>query len=127
MHNEGRLDDAAVLDFANDCNFDELAAALALLCAAPLKTISELLMGVRNDAVLIPCKAADLQWPTVEAILRNRHGNPSISDGVIKLARKDYTRLSVATAQRTLRFLQVRATRADDRTLSTMVASRMDV
>jgi hypothetical protein len=110
MHNEGRLDDAAVLDFANDGNFKYLTAALALFCAAPLKTISELLMGLRNDAVLIPCRAADLKWPTMEAILRNRHGNQSISDGVIKLARNDYTRLSVATAQRTLRFLQVRAT-----------------
>jgi hypothetical protein len=72
--------------------------------------ISELLTGLRNDAVLLPCKAVDLPWPTVEAILRNRHGNRALSDKVIDLARNDYTRLSVATAQKSLRFLQVRAT-----------------
>jgi hypothetical protein len=54
------------------------------------------------------CKAADLKWPTAEAILRRRHSNHNISDQLIELARSDYDRLSVATAQRTLRFLQVR-------------------
>jgi uncharacterized protein (DUF2336 family) len=110
MHNEGRLDGAAVLDFVNQGKFDEVTATLALLCAAPIKVISELLTGLRNDAVLLPCKAVDLPWPTVEAILRNRHGNRALSDKVIDLARNDYTRLSVATAQKSLRFLQVRAT-----------------
>jgi len=110
MQNEGRLDGAAVLDFVNQGKFDEVTAALALLCSAPIKVIAELLTGLRNDAVLLPCKAVDLPWPTVEAILRNRHGNRALSDQVIDLARNDYTRLSVATAQKSLRFLQVRAT-----------------
>jgi uncharacterized protein (DUF2336 family) len=110
MHNEGRLDGDAILDFANRRKFDEVTAALALLCSAPIKMISELLTGIRNDAVLLPCKAADLPWPTVEAILRNRHGNRALSDQIIELARNDYTRLSVSTAQKSLRFLQVRAT-----------------
>ncbi len=110
MHSDGALNDAAVLDFATRGKLDEVKAAIALLCSARLDVISELLAGMRNDAVLIPCKTAGLEWPTVEAILRNRHGNQAPSSKVIELARKDFTRLSLLTAQKTLRFLQVRAT-----------------
>jgi hypothetical protein len=85
-----------------------MTVALTRLCSASLKLVSGLMMGLRNDALLVPCRAADLKWPTVEAILRNRHSNHKISDQVIQLARGDYERLSVATARRTLRFMQVR-------------------
>jgi uncharacterized protein (DUF2336 family) len=110
MQADGSLDEAAVLEFANTDRHEELTAALALLSSAPLSLISGLLMGVRNDAVLIPCRAAGLEWPTVKAILQNRHAGHSVSDQIIELARNDFNRLSGATAKRTLRFLQVRAT-----------------
>ena len=110
LHKGGALDENTVLEFAKAKKYEEMTVALALLCGAPLKTISELMMGLRNDALLIPCKAASLTWPTVEAILRNRHANHQVSDDVIKLARDDFARLSVATAQRTLRFAQIRKT-----------------
>ena len=110
MRSNGTLNDAAVLDFATRGKLDEVKAAIALLCSAPLDVISELLTGMRNDAVLIPCKAAGLEWPTVEVILRNRHANQAPSSKVIELARNDFRRLSILTAQKTLRFLQVRAT-----------------
>jgi hypothetical protein len=41
------------------------------------------------------------------------NGDPSLatsSQQIIELAKKDYARLSVETAQKTLRFMQVRAT-----------------
>ena len=66
--------------------------------------------GVRNDAVLVPCKAAGFGWETVEIILRKRLPSQPASPQVLKLAANDYQRLSVETAQKTLRFLQVRAT-----------------
>jgi uncharacterized protein (DUF2336 family) len=110
MHDEGRLNDTAVLDFANRGKFEEVAAAISLLCAAPIKTISSLLSGMRNDAVLIPCKAAGLSWPTVEAILQNRLANNTMPPRILELACNDFTKLSIETAQRTLRFMQVRAT-----------------
>jgi uncharacterized protein (DUF2336 family) len=112
MQAQGRLDEMAVLGFASARKHDELAVAIALLCAAPVKTVSELISGLRNDAVLIPCKAAGLAWPTVEAVLRNRLAGYAVTDQVIELARNDYIRLSIATARRTLRFLQVRANAA---------------
>jgi uncharacterized protein (DUF2336 family) len=110
LHSEGRLDDAAILDFANRGRFAEVIAAVALLCSSQIQVISDLLMGARNDAILVPCKAANLSWPTVEAILRNRHGKHTLPEQIVDLARNDFNRLTVATAQKTLRFLQVRAT-----------------
>jgi uncharacterized protein (DUF2336 family) len=108
MEAGGKLDESALLGFVNQRKYEEMTVALARLCSASLKLISGLMMGLRNDALLVPCKAANLKWPTVEAILRNRHSNHKIPDDVIQLARGDYDRLSVPTAQRTLRFMQVR-------------------
>jgi hypothetical protein len=47
-------------------------------------------------------------WPAVEAILRNRHANRTVSEDIIALAMRDYSRLTKETAQRTLRFWSVR-------------------
>jgi uncharacterized protein (DUF2336 family) len=104
----GKLDENALVDFIQRRKYEEMTVALARLASAPLKMVAGLMMGLRNDALLVPCKAADLKWPTAEAILRNRHSNHKISDQVIALARSDYDRLSVATAQRTLRFMKIR-------------------
>ena len=108
LEKSGKLDERALLGFVHQGKNEEMTVALARLCSASLKMISGLMVGLRNDALLVPCKAAGLQWPTVEAILRNRHSNHKISDQIIAMARSDYERLSVATAQRTLRFMRVR-------------------
>jgi uncharacterized protein (DUF2336 family) len=108
MEKSGKLDEGALLEFVARRRYEEMTVALARLCGASLKMVAGLMMGLRNDALLVPCKAADLNWATTEAILRNRHSNHKIPDQVIALAHGDYDRLSVATARRTLRFMQVR-------------------
>jgi len=65
------------------------------------------LEGPRSDLILIPCKSAGLNWLAVETILRNRPPQQPIAEQTLKLARKDYGKLSAETAQRTLRFWQV--------------------
>ena len=70
--------------------------------------MTRLLEGRRADLVLIPCKAAGLSWHAVEAILRNRPLAHPIDEQTLKLACKDYGKLSVETAQRSLCFQQVR-------------------
>jgi uncharacterized protein (DUF2336 family) len=103
----GKLNERALLDFVKNRQKDELVVAIARLCSAPFKIVAQLLSGHRNDAVLIPCKAAGLSWPTAEFILHDRlSGQPGL-DQIIMLARRDYTNLSLATAQRTLRFMTV--------------------
>lgn len=88
----------------------QVIVGIAVLTSSKIDVIEEILTGVRNDAVLVPCKAAGLGWETVEAILRNRLPAQKVSSVVLELAKNDYRRLSVGTAQKTLRFLQVHAT-----------------
>jgi hypothetical protein len=69
--------------------------------------MARVLEGLRADLVLIPCKSAGLSWPTVEAILCHRPIRRRIDDATLKLACKDYEKLSAETAERTLRFWQL--------------------
>ena len=101
------LDDAAVFTFAEARKFDEIAAALALLNDAPTEMMARLLEGPRADLVLIPCRSARLNWPTVETILRNRSAPRPIDEPTLKVAERDYRKLSMETAQRTVRFWQL--------------------
>ena len=101
------LDDAAVIKFAGTGKFDEVAASLAMLNNVPTDMMARLLEGPRADLILIPCKAAGLSWTAVEPILCNRPFKPQIAELTLKLALKDYGKLSMETAQRTVRFWQV--------------------
>ncbi|HEX3939599.1 MAG TPA: DUF2336 domain-containing protein [Xanthobacteraceae bacterium] len=105
----GKLDESALLAFVQKREKDELVVALARMSSTPIGTVAHLLGGHRNDAILFPCKAAGLSWATVELILRDRLAGRPAFDEIIKLARRDYAKLTMATAQRTLRFTSVRA------------------
>ena len=48
-----------------------------------------------------------MNWLAVESILLNRPVKPRIAEDTLKLAWKDYGKLSADTARRTLRFWQV--------------------
>ena len=101
------LDDAAIAKFALGKKFDEVAASLALRSGVSTQMMARLLEGQRSDLILIPCKAAGLGWAVVESILRNRPSKQRTGDEILRVASKDYGKLSLETAQRTLRFWQV--------------------
>jgi uncharacterized protein (DUF2336 family) len=105
QHDE--LDDASVIKFVKAEKFDEVAASLAILNDVPTEMMARLLEGPRSDLVLIPCKSAGLQWPTVETILSNRPLKQPITEPTLKLACKDYSKLSGETAKRTVHFWKV--------------------
>ena len=101
------LDDAAVFLFAEAGNFDEVIVSLAVLNDAPTEMMARLLEGPRADLILIPCRSARLNWPSVESILRNRPMPAPINEQSLALAQRDYRKLSMETAQRTVRFWQL--------------------
>lgn len=113
MQRKGELDEAALLEFARTKRYPEMIAALSLLCSAPLELIEQLLHSENREPFLIPCKAAGFGWPTVRSILRNRSAGQSISDQDLEHAQSDYMRLSKGTAERVLRFWQVRQSAAN--------------
>jgi uncharacterized protein (DUF2336 family) len=103
----GKLDESALVKFVHRRQKDELIVALARLSSAPINVIAQLINGHRNDAILFPCRAAGLSWPTVEFLLRDKVGGHVAIDEIIGLAQRDYAKLTTATAQRTLRFMNV--------------------
>ncbi|MBR0799315.1 DUF2336 domain-containing protein [Bradyrhizobium jicamae] len=107
MKQLNELDDVAVYKFAEAGKFDEVTVALALLNDMPIEMTERLMLGQRSDLILIPCRSARLNWPTVEAILRKRPMPRRIDDATLAVAQRDYRRLSLETAQRTVRFWQL--------------------
>ena len=106
MKGLNELDDAAVYKFAESGKFDEVTVALAVLNEMPVEMTAKLMDGPRADLLLIPCRSARLNWPTVESILRNRPKHP-VNAQVLEIAERDYRKLSMETAQRTVRFWQL--------------------
>lgn len=107
MKGLNELDDAAVYKFAESGKFDEVTVSLAVLNDMPLDMVGRLMEGTRNDLILIPCRSAKLNWPTVESILRNRPKEYPIDDATLEIAQRDFRKLSMETAQRTVRFWQL--------------------
>jgi hypothetical protein len=108
MKGLNELNDTALIRFAEAKRFDEVAASLAILNnSAPTDMMARLLEGLRADLILIPCKSAGLGWAAVEVILCHRPVKHRVDETTLKLALKDYGKLSVETAERTLRFWQL--------------------
>jgi hypothetical protein len=107
MKGLNELDDAAVYSFAESKKFDEVTVAIAILNEMPIEMMARLMEGPRADLLLIPCRSARLNWPTVESILRNRPVMPSVNAQTLEIAERDFRKLSMETAQRTVRFWQL--------------------
>ncbi|MEJ0076930.1 MAG: DUF2336 domain-containing protein [Alphaproteobacteria bacterium] len=107
MKETGRLNEGEIFTFAQRGKFDEVVAGVAALCGVSFDLIDRLMRSDRADAVLVPCKAVNFNWPTVRAILEasNAQGR---GEQDIEIAAKEYAKLSAATAARVLRFWQVR-------------------
>src|SRR5216684_7528726 len=108
LRREGKLDEAALVEFANTGKYEETVAALACLCAAPIEVVDRLMRGDRPDPILILCKSAGWGWPTAKAIIMARPTGRAPSSQGLDAAYSNFERLSSATAQRVMRFWQVR-------------------
>jgi hypothetical protein len=64
--------------------------------------------GERRDPVLILCKAAGLAWPTVQSIFVLHPDGKAAPGQGLEVAFANYTRLSLATARRVIRFWQLK-------------------
>lgn len=108
LRQQGRLNESALVDFATAGKADEVVVALSQLCAVPLDVVDRLMSGERPDPILILCKSAGWEWPTVKAIILARPGGKGTSAHALDNAFGNFDRLSPATAQRVMRFWQAR-------------------
>ncbi len=102
----GKLSEAHVADFARTRRLAETIVGLSALCQIPLEVVERLALGDRPDPILILTKAAGFQWSSVRAIIQVRP-HPATAGGLEEAA-ENFDRLSVVTAQRVMRFWQVR-------------------
>jgi uncharacterized protein (DUF2336 family) len=103
-----RLNETALSSFCAEGKYEETVVALAALAKVPVKIADRLMGGDRPDPVLILCKAAGLTWQTVKAVIIARPDGTGTSTQGLDAAFANYGRLSASTAQRVVRFWQVR-------------------
>ena len=107
LHQERKLSETDVAEYAKAGKYEETVAALATLCAVPVEVVDRLMSGERADPVLILARAAGFRWPTVREVISARPGAKP-SNQVLDAASENFERLTTATAKRVVRFWQVR-------------------
>jgi len=104
----GTLTDEAVLEFAKAGQFEESAAALAVLGDLGIEIAAHLLTSEPVNTLLIVARAAELTWPTAHALMllsqTMHHAPQDIED-----ANLNFIRLSPVTAKQGLKFYKMRA------------------
>jgi uncharacterized protein (DUF2336 family) len=110
LNRRAKLTEAALVEFINERKYEEMTATLSLFCGVKSDLIETLLKNVRHEGLLVACKAAKLSWPTVALILKNRFSHHSPSDQELLEAKDNFLELSQASAQRSMRFMNVQAT-----------------
>jgi uncharacterized protein (DUF2336 family) len=104
----GRLTEATLALFCSEGKYEEAVATLAALAKVPIPVVDRLMGAERPDPVLILCKAVGLSWPTVKALILVRPDRTGTSTLGLEAAFANFGRLSKSTAQRVVRFWQVR-------------------
>lgn len=105
----GQLDEAALFGFARQRRYEETVAALAALSGSTVEVIRPLMQSLREDGLLVPCKAAQLGWETTVAVLESRLATGAMKPADIAKAQGHFASMTTENAKRTLRFWQVRA------------------
>ena len=105
----GQLNEAMLFGFARQRRYEETVAALAALSQSTVEVIRPLMQSLRDDGLLVPCKAAQLSWETTAAVLESRFTAGKMKPADIRQAREHFARMTPDNARRTLRFWQVRA------------------
>lgn len=103
----GRLGTQELVNFAKAGRFEETVATLAALGAVPIDIVDRVMHGDCLDPLLVLCKAKGFDWTTVRAAVLVRRGR-KLTTQELESACEDYNTLSNSTADRVLRFWQVR-------------------
>lgn len=107
LHKQGKLSETELAGFAKAGKYEETIATLSTLCAVPIEVVDRLMSGERPDPVLILGRAAGFGWPTVSAVIAARPGVKGMASQ-LDAALENFDKLTAPTAQRVVRFWQVR-------------------
>jgi uncharacterized protein (DUF2336 family) len=105
----GQLDEDALRGFARQRRYEETIVALAQLSQSTIDVIRPLMQSLRDDGLLVPCRAAELSWETTSAILECRFATGSMRPADLTKAEGQFAGMTPETARRLLRLWHVRA------------------
>jgi uncharacterized protein (DUF2336 family) len=109
LSEKGELNEATLFGFAKQHKYEETVAALAELSRSTIEVIRPLMQSLRDDGVVIPCRAAELSWETVHAVLDSRFATGKMGPHELAKAQGQFAKLTPENARRLLRFWQVRS------------------
>src|SRR5476649_652549 len=107
LSEKGELNEETLFEFAKQRKYEETVAALAELSRSTIEVVRPLMQSLRDDGVLVPCKAAGLSWGTVHVVLDSRFATGRTGPHELATAQGQYAKLTTESARRQLRFWQV--------------------
>jgi uncharacterized protein (DUF2336 family) len=112
LKENGELSEASLLGFARQRKYEETVAALAELSHSAIEVIRPLMQSLRHDGLLVPCKAAGLDWQTTAAVLECRYASGALGPAELAKLKAAFAIMTAENARRMLRFWQVRVASA---------------
>ena len=105
----GGLNEAALFSIAKQRKYEETVAALARLSQSTIEVIRPLMQSLRDDGLLVACRAAGFSWETTSAVLECRYSTGSMGPAEFAKAKTHFASMTTENARRLLRFWQIRA------------------
>ncbi len=112
LKDSGKLNEATLFAFAKARKYEETVAALAVLSKSTIEVSRPLMQSLRDDGILIHCKVDGLSWEITSGILECRYSTGSMGPHELATAKSPLAKITVESAQRLLKFWQVRSTPA---------------
>jgi uncharacterized protein (DUF2336 family) len=97
-----------LLAFAECHRIPELISALALLSGVAIEIVDRLVHAPSVYGTMVLCRAIALDWSQAHIVIRGRPGVGCSPAADLQEAQEEYAKLSTSSAQRLLRFWQIR-------------------
>jgi len=108
MQQTGKLGENEIRVFAQSGKLEETIVALSLLCGIPIDAIENIFCNDKSDMCLVLARASGLSWLATKLLLLLQSSGSGVSDQDLAGAKDNFEKLQQATAQRVIRFYQVR-------------------
>ena len=81
LHAAGKLAEAQLLTFAEEGNFDKVAAALSLMCDLPIGLIERAFVQKQTEQILVLARAINISWEATSTLLLLHAGVNQLHSG----------------------------------------------
>lgn len=108
LHSLGQLDEARLVVFVREGNFDRTTVALSIMCNLPIGLIERALVQSESEQLLVLAKAIDLSWETAKALLILQAGRGGLAKEWLDRCFASFFRLQPKTARAALQFYRLR-------------------